>query len=59
MTVHDCGDDGYVAFNRVDDGVGKAPRTAFAVMLSYFCPSLRVTQDTGDGALDFVQKFQS
>ena len=59
MAVHDCGDDRYVAFNRVDDGVRKTASAAFAMVLGDFCPRLRMAQDARDGAINFVQEFNS
>ena len=54
MAVHDCGDDRDFAFNRVDECVGKTARPAFAMVFGDFSPRQRMTQNTLDGALDFV-----
>ena len=59
MAVHDGGDERDVAFNRVDESVGKAARPAFTMVFSDFSPSPRMTQNAGDSALDFVEEFQA
>ena len=59
MAVHNSGDDRYVVFNRVDDGVRETARPAFAMVFGDFSPRLRMAQDARDGAINFVQEFQS
>ena len=59
MAVHDDGDDRYIAFNRVDKCVRKPACPAFAMVFGNFGPRQRMMQNAGDGALDFVQEFQT
>lgn len=59
MAVHNSGDDRHITFNRVEDGVRKTARPAFAMVFGDFGPRLRMAQDARDGAINFVQKFQS
>ena len=59
MSVHDCGDNRYIAFNRVDECVGEAAGAAFAMVFGNFCPRQRMAQNAGNGALNFVEEFQS
>lgn len=57
--VHHGGNYHRVAFHGVDDSVGEASSAAFSVTFRNFGPGLWVTQNPGDGSLDFIEEFQS
>ena len=57
-SVHDGGDNHHVSFHGVNDSLGKTPGPALSVVWGDSAPSLRMTKNTSDGSLDFVQEFQ-